>query len=116
MEIIEGSGSDGLYLLQDGGVFYLMIISPSGHYGIELMIQLNEEEVSLYQTQGRPYIDAFADTVRFIGLCTINSKSIYLKRKVSSDLYRKAWLTIIAWRVIQLLKFRLLIPRHFKTA
>ena len=102
MEIIENSDNDSLYLFQDGAVFYLMILSLCGHSDKELMIQLSEEEISLYQTQGCPYIDAFADTIRFIGLCSINSKSIFLERKVSFDLSRKAWLEINAWRAIKI--------------
>jgi hypothetical protein len=85
------------FLLEEDGDLFIDVNCSHSFIGYGYLIQLNDEEKSIYECSGRAYIDWLSQDIHNSVPILIASTSKYKTRKATSDIEIKAHEAISDW-------------------
>lgn len=96
------------FLFEHEGQQYLDVNCSMGVFSYAFMILLNEEELALYLSGGRNYLNKLASDIQYSAPIAKESNSIYKGRDYSKTLSTLALEAVNSWRAeVNLLKQKL---------
>ena len=86
------------FLFEHEGHLYLDANCNHGAFGYSFMIQLNNEELSEYESTGRDYISKLAHAIHYSAPIVKDNTSVYKDRIVDDNISKLSLEAIQRWR------------------
>jgi hypothetical protein len=86
------------FLFKEGDALFIDAPCEHGAVGYNVLIQLNEQEISAYASEGRVYLSRLAQEIHESAPGVIGSRSPYKQRNVLKDHAAATMLAVERWR------------------
>lgn len=97
MKVIDHEPSFWFLLREDDSLF-LDVACEQSAVSYNVLIQLNDEEVTRYSEYGRPYLSELAESIHYSAPGVRGSASIYKSRNVSQKYDPQVMAAVRVWR------------------
>jgi hypothetical protein len=99
MMIIDFSPNNW-FLAEENNAFYFEANCNHGVVGFTFLIQLSPDELTAYQLNGKPFLDALAQTIQDSAPIAANTTSNFKNRNVSSLLVAQFNAAVKRWEIL----------------